>query len=59
MKNVNPKVISQWTTAHPNAIQTGSLVVDQLMAVLLRTTMFVAGFCAFILDNTIPGKYSL
>lgn len=34
----------------------GSDILDQLMSVLLGTSMFVGGTIGFILDNTIPGK---
>lgn len=29
--------------------------LDQMLQVLLTTSMFVGGFFGFILDNTIPG----
>ncbi|XP_017296453.1 solute carrier family 23 member 1 isoform X2 [Kryptolebias marmoratus] len=41
--------------AHPNAISTGLAELDQILTVLLSTEMFVGGFLAFCLDNTIPG----
>jgi len=48
-------VVSQWINSNPRAIQTGSDKVDQILTVLLSTTMLVAGFFGFFLDNTIPG----
>ena len=33
----------------------GSDIVDQILTVLLGTSMFVGGFVGFVLDNTIPG----
>lgn len=33
--------------------------LDQVLQVLLTTSMFVGGFFGFILDNTIPGTISL
>ncbi|XP_034033438.1 solute carrier family 23 member 1 [Thalassophryne amazonica] len=42
--------------AHPNAINTGLAELDQILTVLLSTEMFVGGFLAFCLDNTIPGS---
>ena len=30
--------------------------MDQILVVLLKTSMFVGGLAGFILDNTIPGK---
>lgn len=38
-----------------DAIDTGSDVIDQILSVLLGTSMFVGGMVGFILDNTIPG----
>lgn len=40
---------------HPNSINTGVPELDQILTVLLSTEMFVGGFLAFCLDNTIPG----
>ncbi|RVE63449.1 hypothetical protein OJAV_G00136390 [Oryzias javanicus] len=40
---------------HPNSISTGVPELDQILTVLLSTEMFVGGFLAFCLDNTIPG----
>jgi len=34
---------------------TGSEFVNQIVSVLLGTSMFVGGVTGFILDNTIPG----
>lgn len=34
---------------------TGVVELDQLLQVLLTTSMFVGGFIGFVLDNTIPG----
>ncbi|XP_076606219.1 solute carrier family 23 member 1 [Chaetodon auriga] len=41
---------------HPNSINTGLAELDQILTVLLSTEMFVGGFLAFCLDNTIPGS---
>jgi nucleobase transporter 1/2 len=38
------------------SIQTGSSVLDQIITVLLSTSMFVSLILGFILDNTIPGQ---
>jgi hypothetical protein len=38
------------------SIQTGSSMLDQIITVLLSTSMFVALLLGFILDNTIPGQ---
>jgi hypothetical protein len=34
----------------------GSEAVDQILSVLLSTSMFVGGVIGFVLDVTIPGK---
>ncbi|XP_053399261.1 solute carrier family 23 member 1-like [Mercenaria mercenaria] len=44
-----------WMKGHPDAINTGSDVADQILSVLLGTNMFVGATVAFILDNTVPG----
>ncbi|XP_045105655.1 solute carrier family 23 member 1-like [Portunus trituberculatus] len=36
-------------------INTSLPILDQVLSVLLRTSMFVGGFLGFFLDNTIPG----
>lgn len=33
----------------------GVVELDQVLQVLLTTSMFVGGFFGFVLDNTIPG----
>ena len=40
-----------------HTIDTGNEVADQVITVLLSTSMFVAGVLGFVLDNTIPGDY--
>lgn len=47
--------ISQFTSAHPGLINTGTLEIDNLIQILLSTGMFMAAFIGFVLDNTIPG----
>ncbi|XP_060067638.1 solute carrier family 23 member 1-like [Ylistrum balloti] len=44
-----------WIKGHPNRIDTGNDVVDQILSVLLGTNMFVGGLVGLVLDNTIPG----
>ncbi|XP_064199009.1 xan_ur_permease domain-containing protein isoform X1 [Anguilla rostrata] len=51
-------VIPNWIIKHPGAIATGVIELDQVLLVLLTTSMFVGGFFGFILDNTIPGSKS-
>ena len=41
--------------AHPGAVNTGSEIADQILTVLLSTSMFIAGVLGFVLDNTVPG----
>ena len=38
-----------------DVIYTGSDVINQILSVLLKTSMFVGGVIGFVLDNTIPG----
>ncbi|XP_040894437.1 xan_ur_permease domain-containing protein [Toxotes jaculatrix] len=49
-------VIPNWILKNPKAIATGVVELDQVLQVLLTTSMFVGGFFGFILDNTIPGS---
>ena len=44
-----------WLGKHPDAITTGSIIADQILTVLLSTSMFVGGLVGAILDNTVPG----
>uniref|UniRef100_A0AAY4E3G9 Solute carrier family 23 member 1 n=1 Tax=Denticeps clupeoides TaxID=299321 RepID=A0AAY4E3G9_9TELE len=48
-------VIPNWITKNPTAIATGIVELDQVLQVLLTTSMFVGGFMGFLFDNTIPG----
>ncbi|XP_048774661.1 solute carrier family 23 member 1-like isoform X2 [Ostrea edulis] len=43
-----------WMKNHPGYISTDE-IADQLLTVLLGTSMFVGGVVGFVLDNTIPG----
>ncbi|XP_020790725.1 xan_ur_permease domain-containing protein [Boleophthalmus pectinirostris] len=49
-------VIPNWIIKNPNRFATGVVELDQVLQVLLTTSMFVGGFFGFILDNTIPGS---
>lgn len=42
--------------AHPDAIQTGIPVLDNVLTVLLSTSILVGGILGCFLDNLIPGK---
>ncbi|XP_063422282.1 solute carrier family 23 member 2-like isoform X1 [Mytilus trossulus] len=44
-----------WMSANQDKINTGSEIFDQILAVLLSTSMFVGGVVGFVLDVTIPG----
>uniref|UniRef100_A0A8D3D6Y5 Solute carrier family 23 member 1 n=1 Tax=Scophthalmus maximus TaxID=52904 RepID=A0A8D3D6Y5_SCOMX len=49
--------LPNYLDTHPNSIKTGEIgELDQILTVLLSTEMFVGGFLAFCLDNTIPGS---
>ncbi|CAG0905978.1 unnamed protein product, partial [Darwinula stevensoni] len=47
--------VPDWVKNHKSEISTGSDFWNQTIQVLLSTSMFVGGFIAFVLDNTIPG----
>ncbi|XP_062867390.1 solute carrier family 23 member 1 [Trichomycterus rosablanca] len=48
-------MLPNYLETHPGSIQTGLPELDQILTVLLTTEMFVGGFLAFVLDNTISG----
>lgn len=48
--------VPTYLDSHPQSIRTGVPELDQILTVLLSTEMFVGGFVAFCLDNTIPGS---
>ncbi|XP_012412818.2 solute carrier family 23 member 1-like [Trichechus manatus latirostris] len=48
--------IPNWVNKNSEKLQTGILQLDQVVQVLLTTSMFVGGFLGFLLDNTIPGS---
>ncbi|XP_042212529.1 solute carrier family 23 member 1-like isoform X2 [Homarus americanus] len=47
--------IPKWLVMNPDVIQTGEHTVDQILTVLLQTSVLVGGLLGFILDTTIPG----
>ncbi|XP_078572969.1 solute carrier family 23 member 2-like [Branchiostoma floridae x Branchiostoma japonicum] len=47
--------VPYWLNKYPGSIETTVPELNQIITVLLTTNMFVGGFTAFILDNTIPG----
>ncbi|XP_033127375.1 solute carrier family 23 member 2-like [Anneissia japonica] len=47
--------VPSWITGNSGVINTGVTEINQIIEVLLKTSMFVGGFIGFILDNTIPG----
>ncbi|CAH0381091.1 unnamed protein product [Bemisia tabaci] len=48
-------VLPQWMQANPGAIQTGNAVADNILTVLLSTSILVGGATGCILDHIIPG----
>ncbi|XP_076348508.1 solute carrier family 23 member 1-like isoform X1 [Tachypleus tridentatus] len=46
--------IPKWFKGHPNTIDVGNDAANQLITVLLNTSMFIGGLIAFVLDNSIP-----
>ena len=49
------QMLPDYLNRHPGSISTGSDLADQVLEVLLTTSMFVSGFLGFVLDNTVPG----
>ncbi|XP_022237904.1 solute carrier family 23 member 2-like isoform X2 [Limulus polyphemus] len=47
--------IPKWFKGHPGTIDVGNDAANQLITVLLNTSMFIGGLIAFVLDNSIPG----
>ena len=56
LSNLVLQMMPQWVRENAEAFNTGSEILDQILLVLLETSMFVAGLIGFILDNTIPGN---
>ncbi|XP_072562422.1 solute carrier family 23 member 1 [Paramormyrops kingsleyae] len=48
-------MLPNYLDTNPGSIRTGVPELDQIITVLLTTEMFVGGFLAFVLDNTVPG----
>uniref|UniRef100_A0A8C5TXV3 Solute carrier family 23 member 1 n=1 Tax=Malurus cyaneus samueli TaxID=2593467 RepID=A0A8C5TXV3_9PASS len=48
--------IPSWASKNSTLLETGIIQLDQVILVLLTTSMFVGGLLGFILDNTIPGR---
>lgn len=44
---------------YDNVLVSGIVELDQVLQVLLTTSMFVGGFFGFVLDNTIPGEFHI
>ena len=47
--------VANWMKEHPENIQTGAPMLDQILTVLLSSALFIGGVLGFILDNTLPG----
>ncbi|XP_041367280.1 solute carrier family 23 member 1-like [Gigantopelta aegis] len=47
--------LPKWMQNNKQVIKTGNASFDQIVEVLLSTSMFVGGFLGFLLDNTLPG----
>nr|XP_002124192.1 solute carrier family 23 member 1 [Ciona intestinalis] len=50
--------VPEWMKANQGVIQTGVMEIDQILSVLLETSMLVGGILALVFDNTIPGTES-
>ncbi|KAL5021137.1 hypothetical protein ScPMuIL_000292 [Solemya velum] len=48
-------MIPRYLSRYPNAINTGNTELDQVLLVLLSTSMFVGGLVGFVMDTTVPG----
>ena len=48
-------VLPKWMEEQEDPIQTGSDTMDNILRVILSSSMFLAMLLGFILDNTIPG----
>ncbi len=49
------QALPKWMISHPNVIQTGYLMLDNILTVLLSTSILVGGLLGCLLDNLIPG----
>ncbi|KAL8570337.1 hypothetical protein ACOMHN_035755 [Nucella lapillus] len=48
-------IVPYWVTLRPHGINTGNEEANRMISILLANPVFVGGFLACILDNTIPG----
>ncbi|XP_070579684.1 solute carrier family 23 member 1-like [Ptychodera flava] len=48
-------MIPDYLNSEPGIIQTGSFEADQVLEIIMKTGMLIAGFVGFVLDNTVPG----
>jgi len=48
--------LPNWLRNHPGAINTGWPGLDQILSVLLTSSMLVGGLLAMFLDNTLAGN---
>ena len=48
-------MLPSWVEENADSVNTGSEIADQIICVMLQTSMFVSGTIGFFLDNTLPG----
>lgn len=48
--------IPNYLDNNPDKINTGYVLIDQILGILLKTSMFIGGFFGCFLDNTIPAS---
>lgn len=49
------QALPKWMIQHPDAIQTGLPILDNILTVLLSTSILVGGLLGCLMDNLIPG----
>ncbi|XP_076460509.1 solute carrier family 23 member 1-like [Babylonia areolata] len=47
--------VPEFVEQHGDMLETGNVSVDQTVRIVLGTPMFLGGFIALVLDNTVPG----
>ena len=54
---LTPLTIANWVKNNPGAIDTGVPVLNQILTVLMSSSLFLGGLLGFIFDNTLPGTF--